>query len=211
MRLCKICTLPAKMRAKIDAALVDCTTYGRIVTRFSKPDRPINAMNLSRHRRHLLPKELVRRAPAPSPEVATTLLQRVETLVGESRAIAEAAKTGQQWIAATSALREVRCCIELLGKLSGEISPGSINFNNFNFNNLTEEHLGLFLDSVAKRGDARIQKLVAEKLGFPAPVVEINFVKVKERCPRCGDIFEGDARPQQPPLLEAPANGNGHA
>lgn len=191
MRLCKVCTLPPKMRAKIDAALVDGVTYKRIVARFSSEERPISPPNLCRHRKHLLPKELIRQAPAPQPEVALTLLQRVETLVGESRAIAEAAKTGQQWIAATSALREVRCCIELLGKLTGEISPSSINFNNFNFNNLTDEHLEQFLDAVAKRGDARLRALVRTKLGTPAPTIQVNFV-------------------DPPPLLEAPPT-NGHA
>jgi|SRR5581483_3181501 len=70
MRLCKVCTLPPEIRARIDAALADGTTYDRIVARFSQVDRPINTMNLSRHRRHLLPKDLVRRAPAPEPETA---------------------------------------------------------------------------------------------------------------------------------------------
>jgi hypothetical protein len=48
-------------------------------------------MNLSRHRRHLLPKELVRRAPAPDPEVALSLVERVEGLVAEAKQIAAAA------------------------------------------------------------------------------------------------------------------------
>jgi hypothetical protein len=195
MRLCKICTLPAKLRAKIDAALVDGVTYNRIVARHSKRDRPINTMNLSRHRRHLLPKELVRRAPAPQPEVAATLLERVETLVAESRMIAEAAKTGQQWIAATSALREVRCCVELLGKLSGELSSG-VNFNSFNFSNVTEEQIGAFLDAVAKRGDSRLRALVMEKLGQPAPMFAVKFVAAPEE--------------KEPMCLDAPTNGNGH-
>jgi|SRR5579863_753592 len=204
MRLCKICTLPAKVRAKIDAALVDGTTYERIVTRFSKPDRPINTMNLSRHRRHLLPKELVRQAPVPEPEVALSLLQRVESLVAESKQIAAAAKTGQQWVAATAALREVRCCIELLGKLTGEISPSNFNFATFNFANVTDEHLSLFLDAAAKRGETRVRQLVMERLGPPAPQFHAHFVAVTERCPACG--FEGPVGKR--PLLEAPSDNN---
>jgi hypothetical protein len=207
MRLCKVCTLPAKLRAKIDAALVDGTTYERIVARFSKPDRPINTMNLSRHRRHVLPKELVRQAPAPEPEVALSLLQRVESLVAESKQIATSAKTGQQWIAATAALREVRCCIELLGKLSGEISPSNFNFATFNFANVTDEHLSLFLEAAAKRGDRRIRELVMEKLGPPAPKFHVNFIATTERCPDCG--FEGPRAPL--PSLRAPSNDNNDA
>jgi hypothetical protein len=195
MRLCKICTLPPKTRAKIDAALVDGITYTRIAARFSSADRPINKVNLCRHRKHLLPKELIRRAPAPKPEVALTLLDRVENLVSESRTIAEAAKTGQQWIAATSALREVRCCVELLGKLSGELSSG-INFNSFNFANVTEEQITAFLDAVAKRGGARLRELVMERLGQTAPIFAVNFVAPPEE--------------KEPLFLDAPANGNGH-
>jgi hypothetical protein len=210
MRLCKVCTLPPKMRAEIDAALVDGTTYDRIVARFSQVDRPINTMNLSRHRRHLLPKELVRRAPAPEPEVALSLVQRVEGLMADSKQIAVAAKTGQQWIAATSALREVRCCIELLGKLTGEISPANFNFATFNFANLTEDQIGAFLDAIAQRGDDRIRAMVTAKLGSLAQMIRVSFVGVVERCPQCG--YTKDAATEQPLPREAPSNGsNGHA
>jgi len=196
MRICKICCLPAATRAKIDAALVDGVTYERIASRFSTKTRTINKGNLCRHRRHLLPADLVRQRPAPAPDVATSLLERVEHLVTESRAIAEAAKGSQQWIAATSALREVRSCVELLGKLSGELSSG-VNFNSFNFANVTEDQIGAFLDAVRKRGDARIRELVLEKLGTPTPNFAVNFVAPQ---PEVTSLF-----------LEAPANGNGHA
>lgn len=198
MRLCKVCTLPPKMRAKIDAALVDGTTYDRIVARFSRPDRPINTMNLSRHRRHLLPKELVRRAPAPEPEVALSLLQRVESLVAESKQIAAAAKTGQQWMAATSALREVRCCIELLGKLTGEISPANFNFNNFNFANVSEEQIAAFWEALQQAQNARARQLLEARMGLRPPDIHVHFVTAPPM-PESGLLS-----------LEAPANGNGN-
>jgi hypothetical protein len=52
---------------------------------------------------------------------ATSLLGRVECLMQESEKIAEAAKLAKNWPAATSALREARNCLELLGKLRGEL------------------------------------------------------------------------------------------
>lgn len=120
----------------------------------------------------------MRQRPAPPPEVATTLLDRVEGLVAESRAIAHAAKSGQQWVAATSALREVRCCLELLGKLTGQIST-SFNFNTFNFDTVSEDKLIECLDAIAKRQDAaavRFRQLVKERLGAPQARFIVNFV-----------------------------------
>jgi hypothetical protein len=73
----------------------------------------------------------------------------VEGLIAESKAIAEKAKSGQQWIAAVSALREVRSCIELMAKLSGELSSANINFFAID---LTESRIQEFLDAAALRG-----------------------------------------------------------
>jgi hypothetical protein len=200
-----VCCLPAGRRAKIDTALVDGVTYKKIASRYSTQMQPINTVNLCNHRKHLLPADLVRKAPPPTPEVASTLLQRVESLVAQSRTIAAAAQNGKQWMAATSALREVRCCIELLGKLTGELSS-STNFN-FNFLSaggvLREEHMVAFLDAVEKRGTETIdhfKDLVNKRLGLAAPTIYVEFV----------------APPPQeaatlPLLLDASVPANGHA
>jgi hypothetical protein len=61
---------------------------------------------------------------------ATSLLTRVESLMQESQKIAAAAKLEKNWPAATSALREARGCLELLGKLSGELQqPGALHLH----------------------------------------------------------------------------------
>jgi hypothetical protein len=52
---------------------------------------------------------------------ATSLLNRVEHLMQESERIAAAAQLEKDWPAATGALREARNCLELLGKLRGEL------------------------------------------------------------------------------------------
>jgi hypothetical protein len=155
-------------------ALLEGVAYKEIARKFSK--YKFSYGSVGRHRRHLLPDDLIRKAPPPEPEVALSLVQRIENLVAESKQIAAAAKTQQAWIAATSALREIRACLELLGKLSGEISPGNINFDNFNFATLTDDQIGAFLDAVAKRGDDRIRAMVTAKLGSTLPTVHVNFV-----------------------------------
>ena len=59
---------------------------------------------------------------------ATSLLARVENLMHESERIAAAAKLEKNWPAAMSALREARGCLELLGKLRGELQqPGTLH------------------------------------------------------------------------------------
>jgi hypothetical protein len=48
----------------------------------------------------------------------------------ESEKIAAAAKLEKNWPAATSALREARGCLELLGKLRGELQqPGALHLH----------------------------------------------------------------------------------
>jgi hypothetical protein len=47
----------------------------------------------------------------------------------ESEKIAAAAKLEKNWPAATSALREARGCLELLGKLRGELQPGGFHLH----------------------------------------------------------------------------------
>jgi len=61
---------------------------------------------------------------------ATSLLDRVESLMQESEKIAAAAKQEKNWPAATSALREARGCLELLAKLRGELQQaGSLHLH----------------------------------------------------------------------------------
>jgi len=79
MRMCTICCLPADRRAKIDAALIDGRlTYKKISTRFSTKTQPIRPANCCFHRKHLIPADLVRKAPPPSPEVAPRTADTIE-------------------------------------------------------------------------------------------------------------------------------------
>ena len=84
---------------------------------------------LDRHKGHL-PDRIVKAQQAEVVSEATSLLARVEGLMQESEKIAAAAKLEKNWPAATSALREARGCLELLGKLRGELQqPGALHLH----------------------------------------------------------------------------------
>jgi hypothetical protein len=53
------------------------------------------------------------------------LLSRVEKIMSRCEIIAEAATRERDWLPAIAASRELRSCLELLGKLSGEIQSGT--------------------------------------------------------------------------------------
>jgi hypothetical protein len=234
MKMCKICLLPAATRKRIDAELYLGTSYKKIAARFSKKDRSFSHVCVFRHRQHLIPQDVVRRPPPPDPQVATTLLGRVEQLIAEFRSIADATKVQQPpW--AIAAMKEIMHGLEMIGKITGEIAPGNINFNNFNFSNVSEAQITAFLDAMDKPEAARIRQMVMARIARPQPPnIVVNFVDAKSVAELDEEIFstlqgacardpqfrervksmiatiEGDLRPA-PPLLEAPANGNGHA
>jgi hypothetical protein len=82
---------------------------------------------LDRHEAHLQ-SVIVQAQQAELVSEATSLLAPVENLVRESEIIAAAAKLEKNWPAATSALREARSCLELLGKLRGKLQQAGILF-----------------------------------------------------------------------------------
>jgi hypothetical protein len=191
-QMCKICLMPAPTRKRVDAELYLGTSYKKIAVRFSTKKMSISHQSVFRHRQHLIPQE-VRRTPPPSdPQAATTVLERVEQLIAEFRSIADATKVQQPpW--AIAAMKEILRGLEMIGKITGEISPANINFNALNFQLLTEEQVVTFLDGVRRRGDPALRRALEQR--FPSstlPAVVVNFVEAA------------------PPLLEAsPANGNG--
>jgi hypothetical protein len=56
---------------------------------------------------------------------ATSLMDRVERVMARCELIADTATRGKDWLPAIAASRELRGCLELLGKLSGEIQTGT--------------------------------------------------------------------------------------
>jgi hypothetical protein len=181
MRVCKVCSLPRRARNAIDKALVAGVTFERIHQKFGAR-HSVTKSSLWRHSRHAL--KLTPEGTRPRPEVVSpnpdsdwSLVQRVENLIAESRITLADAREGSQLISATAALREIRANIELLAKLSGELSTASINFNVIE---LTDTRVDDLLEAVTRRGPDFVQDFrgrVMNRFGNPVPALVVNFVK----------------------------------
>jgi len=112
---CSVCKHPEKLA--IEDALLRKVPMSRIARQTKT-----GLWSINRHKKHMA-AGVVRAAPYEVSQTlsAVSLLNRVESLLAECRGIADAAKRNKSWAAAVSALREVRGCIELLGKLDGQL------------------------------------------------------------------------------------------
>jgi hypothetical protein len=185
---CTICSMPKRKRNQIDSALVEGKTYDNIARKFTSPERTVSRSMVFRHARHALAAPKGRRLhtasrelkdPPPTPklsEAGKSLLERVESLLLESQAIAAEAKTERQWLSAIAGLREVRCGLELIGKLSGEIASANINFFNID---ITQERALEFLLAAEQKGPHLIEYMrrqFGQRFGMPPPATVIEFL-----------------------------------
>jgi hypothetical protein len=92
---------------------------------------------LHRHADHI-PAALVKAREATEIADAGTLLSRVEALVSRCERIYDGAMEEGEWAGAVGATRELRGCLELLAKMSGELQPTKISLNNINVHNLLD-------------------------------------------------------------------------
>ena len=117
MKVCGICT--HKQRVAIDEAIVAQTPLRAIAGQHG-----VSRSALDRHKQHV-PKALAEAKQAVVVAEAGTLLQRVETLISRCERIGAQAESDRQWGAAVSAARELRACLELIAKVTGELKPAS--------------------------------------------------------------------------------------
>lgn len=120
-QVCSVCKSPEKLA--VENAILRRVPLSRIAEQTK-----LSVYAMQRHKGHMA-KNIVRAAPYEAGEAlqAVSLLDRVSGLISEIREIAEKAKKDKSWNCALAALRELRSCIELLGKLSGELqaqTPG---------------------------------------------------------------------------------------
>jgi hypothetical protein len=118
---CSICKHPE--RQAIENALLRKIPMTKIAAQTNT-----GMYSIRRHLQHMA-AGVVRSAPYEVQQTvqAVSLLDRVQSLIAEIREIAEKAKKDKSWNCALAALRELRSCLELLGKLSGELqaqTPG---------------------------------------------------------------------------------------
>jgi hypothetical protein len=178
MALCTICTLPARTRRAIDAALFAGLGYRKVAAKFSTSKREFTYTTVSRHRKHAFPEQLRRQPPPPDTKVATNVLDRIESVIAELRTIAGSPQAKRMPSVAIAALKEVLRGLETIGRATGEVPSGGVNVNFFN-GVFSREQLESFFDAIKKRPEALalFTRLIDEKLGHRAPVAHVHFVK----------------------------------
>jgi hypothetical protein len=117
-RKCLVCE--SQHLKEIDKALVDNESNRYIAKRFGLSESAVQ-----RHKTNHLPKLLVKAKDAGEIVAATSLMDRVERVMARCEMIAETATQAKDWAPAIAASRELRGCLELLGKLNGEIQTGT--------------------------------------------------------------------------------------
>jgi hypothetical protein len=111
---CTICQHPE--REAIDHALVAGVSVRGIACQWH-----VGRESVRRHlRRHVSPALAAMQAEREH-EGATSLLNRVESLIGRTETLLECAEQDGKVSAALAAVRELRGLLELLGKVSGEL------------------------------------------------------------------------------------------
>ncbi len=113
-RTCNVCT--HSEREAIDRALVGGCVQRDITRRYGIPKDSVN-----RHKAGHISPALVKAAERREEERAESLLDRIEELCGEARQVLEATKTDRKHATSILAIRELRACFELIGKITGEL------------------------------------------------------------------------------------------
>ncbi len=110
-------------RGAIDAALVGGEPDTRVSARF----RELSDDAVRRHREAHLPAVMVRARAAAEVAHADALLAQVRKLHSRALAILDHAEETADLRTALGGIREARGCLELLGRLEGELEPPTVN------------------------------------------------------------------------------------
>jgi hypothetical protein len=151
---CKVCRHPK--RAAIEDALLKMVPLRLIAQQVSG----VSAWSVHRHRQHL-PAQLVKAQQAQELCNADSLLSRVEHLLSEVKEIAAHAKAAKDWPAATAAFREMRGCLELLGKVTGELQLQQRGGGDLHLHRHAHIHAGGAMPKTEIEIDLEIAKQVA--------------------------------------------------
>ena len=114
--VCTICRHEG--REAIDRALLGGETLRNIAERYG-----VSTTALHRHKARDISKALVRAAEAQEIAHDRDLLERVRDLVESAHGILATAEARGDHRTALAAIREVRGTLELLGKITGELTP----------------------------------------------------------------------------------------
>ncbi len=117
----RTCTISAHPeRDAIDAAIIAGTSLRDIAGRFT-----VSKSALARYRSDRLPATLIQAKEAEDVTHADDLLAQVRDLQSRALTILDTAETAGDLKTALAAIREARGCIELFGRLAGELNDGA--------------------------------------------------------------------------------------
>jgi hypothetical protein len=122
MMTCRVCR--SKERREIDKALVDGVSLRTIADRFR-----VSKTALIRHQSKHLPALLAKAKNAATISEANSLLERIERIIRKCEVISAKAEKAKDWAPAVSALGQIRSCVELLAKLTGELKAAGTAVN----------------------------------------------------------------------------------
>jgi hypothetical protein len=119
-RPCSICSHPN--REEIDRELIEGKSLAEIVSIFPT----ITKSALHRHKESHLPQSLAQAKEAQEVAQGDTLLSQVRSLQHKALSILKQAEAAGELRTALTGVREARSCLELLGKVSGQLPPERI-------------------------------------------------------------------------------------
>ncbi len=112
----RVCTACNHLeRELIDKLLVEGKSFRNIAERFS-----LSSTSIFRHKSHLN-GTLIKAHEAQEITHADNLMEQITNLQSRALNILSKTEEAEDWRAATGAIREARGCLELLGKLAGEL------------------------------------------------------------------------------------------
>lgn len=113
-RACTVCCHP-------DCSTINADIVSGESLRFIAGHYGIAATTLQRHAQHI-PAQLAKAQAAVEVAAADTLLEQIGNLSTRARSILDKAETGGDMKTALAAIREVRATLELIAKVTGELS-----------------------------------------------------------------------------------------
>jgi len=119
-RPCSVCAHP--QRVSLEAAVL----AGSSIRATAKTAEGVSPYALRRHLQHVASVVAQRlEAKETQTQAASSLKGRVEEIIGDMRRVAKAAEKANNFAAALAGLRSQLQCLELLGKLTGELRGGA--------------------------------------------------------------------------------------
>ena len=168
MTRCKVCKHPDIN--EINEKLVSGLSPREMANEYN-----LNHMSLYRHKEKHLPLTLIKAQQLQEQDAADDLLDRVESIYNKAWELVNRAEEKGSFQPAVSALKECRSCLELIGKLVGELKTGSTV--NIHYNPQWVELRGTIFSALEEFPEARLK--LAEKLSEVEEVIDGDVIEEK--------------------------------